>query len=128
MSLRECYDALHRLLPPVLEPLCIAWLLGWSLHARGSVVRLLETGPIPFLGIISYSLYLWQQLFTAPPIDSGNVGWLLFCPLMIAFATLSYYLVERPCARFAKRLGRVGAGQRAEAPTLIAQTRVRSAG
>jgi peptidoglycan/LPS O-acetylase OafA/YrhL len=122
------YDALHRLLPPVLEPLCIAWLLGWSLHARGSVVRLLETGPIQFLGIISYSLYLWQQLFTAPLVDYGNVGWLLFCPLMIAFAILSYYLIERPCARFAKRLGHVGAHQRTDVAALDAQPRVRSVG
>ena len=99
------YEAAHRLLPPVLEPLCIAWLLGWSLQARGAVVRLLETGPIQFLGTISYSLYLWQQLFTAPPVDYGGAGWLFFCPLMIVFAVLSYYLIERPCVRFAKRLG-----------------------
>ena len=115
------YDMLHRLLPPVLEPLCVAWLLGWSVHARGPVVRLLETGPIQFLGLISYSLYLWQQLFTAPPIDYGRSGWLLFCPLMIAFAILSYYLIERPCARVAKRLGR-SAGPRTDVPTVGARS------
>ena len=60
------YEAAHRLLPPVLMPLSVAWLLGWSLHARGTVVRMLETGPLQFLGMISYSLCLWQQLFTAP--------------------------------------------------------------
>jgi peptidoglycan/LPS O-acetylase OafA/YrhL len=92
----------HTLLPPVLEPFCVAWLLGWSLHARGALVRFLESGPIQFLGTISYSLYLWQQLFTAPPVDYG-AGWLLFFPLMILFAVLSYYLIERPCVRFAKR-------------------------
>jgi peptidoglycan/LPS O-acetylase OafA/YrhL len=81
-----------------------------------------------FLGLISYSLYLWQQLFTAPPVDYGNVGWLLFCPLMIAFAVLSYYLIERPCARFAKRLGHVGVRHRTGVATLDAQPRVRSAG
>ena len=119
------YDALHRLLPPVLEPLCIAWLLGWSLHSRGAVLRLLETGPLLFLGTISYSLYLWQQLFTAPPVDYGSTGWLLFCPLMFVFAILSYYLIERPCVRFAKRVGGGNAtqSQRARLPTLRGRTR-----
>ena len=121
------YEAAHRLLTPVLMPVSVAWLLGWSLHARGAVVRLLETGPIQFLGTISYSLYLWQQLFTAPPVDYGGAGWLLFCPLMIVFAIVSYYLIERPCVRFAKRVGGGNAaqGHRPGLPTLDRRTRAR---
>ena len=122
------YAALHRLLPPVLEPLGIAWLLGWSLHARGSLVRLLETGPIQFFGLISYSLYLWQELFTGRPTDYGAAGWLLFCPLMIVVAMLSYYLVERPCARLAKRLGSTRTAPVAAVPALGEQTRASTAG
>jgi peptidoglycan/LPS O-acetylase OafA/YrhL len=116
----------HTLLPPILEPVCVAWLLGWSLHARGKWVSLLETGPIQFLGTISYSLYLWQQLFTAPPVDYG-VGWLLFCPLMILFAVLSYYLIERPCVRFAKRFAGGNAGRGQLAP-LVQRTPAGTAG
>lgn len=122
------YEALHRLLPPVLEPLCVAWLLGWSLHARGPVVRFLETGPLQFLGTISYSLYLWQQLFTAPPVDYGSAAWLFFCPLMIVFAVISYYLIERPCARLAKRAGKTKANDSQDVPTLGEQPPAPSAG
>jgi peptidoglycan/LPS O-acetylase OafA/YrhL len=54
--------------------------------------------------MISYSLYLWQQLFTGELSDYVGKSWLTFAPLMIVFATLSYYFIERPAARFAKRI------------------------
>jgi peptidoglycan/LPS O-acetylase OafA/YrhL len=53
------------------------------------------------IGVISYSLYLWQQLFLSP------TGWLatahVIGPLLGAFAaaTLSYFCVERPLLRLA---------------------------
>jgi peptidoglycan/LPS O-acetylase OafA/YrhL len=57
---------------------------------------------VQWLGLISYSIYLWQQLFTGSP--RFYHGWSLaqspFSPLAIlACASLSYYVIERPSIR-----------------------------
>jgi peptidoglycan/LPS O-acetylase OafA/YrhL len=66
------------------------------------ICRLLRTRALVFLGTISYSLYLWQQLFNHP----GSPAFLGF-PLNIAgsvlAATASYYVVELPFLRWKQR-------------------------
>ena len=56
---------------------------------------------IAFVGVLSYSLYLWQQPFLRP-------GHALRLPLSISLivgaALSSYYLVERPMLRLRQRL------------------------
>lgn len=65
----------------------------------------LESAPFQFVGRMSYSLYLWQQLFLAAPerfIDMQPPPiWLL--PVV---AWLSLRLVERPCIDLAHRLSK----------------------
>ena len=62
---------------------------------------MLNTRVLRHLGVISYSLYLWQQMFT------GEEG-LRFFPwnllAILACAELSYWLVERPALRLRERL------------------------
>lgn len=65
------------------------------------VKRMLSTGPMVFVGLISYSLYLWHwplQVF-ANFLDQfhglGQMRWLLFVLAML-LASASYYLVEKP--------------------------------
>ena len=87
-----------------LLPVCIAWLVGSSVFHLNPLARLLESPPLQFLGMISYSLYLWQQIFSAHPSYYLTNNWLLFPPLMLLMATLSYYLVELPCIRVGKLL------------------------
>lgn len=65
--------------------------------------KLLESRPFQFVGSISYSLYLWQQLFLAAPnhylaMDAPPV-WLL--PIV---AWLSLVVIERPFIALAHRL------------------------
>jgi peptidoglycan/LPS O-acetylase OafA/YrhL len=94
--------SLNNIMPPV----CIAWLVGSSVHQSNLFTRVLTTPPLLFIGMISYSLYLWQQMFTAPRwlYISGPHNLLLIPPLMFVVATLSYYLVERPSVQLGKRL------------------------
>ena len=86
-----------------------AWLriCGSSL-ANATLPRLLLANPaIRFIGKISYSLYIWQQLFlqdyTNPSLQSIKV---LPAKYACAFAAamLSYYLVERPAIKYGRRL------------------------
>jgi peptidoglycan/LPS O-acetylase OafA/YrhL len=94
--------ALNNTIPPI----CIAWLVGSSVHQSNLFTRALAMPPLVFIGMISYSLYLWQQFFMAPRwlYISDPDSLLLIPPLMFVVATLSYYLVERPSVQLGKRL------------------------
>jgi peptidoglycan/LPS O-acetylase OafA/YrhL len=99
--------------------LIVAWLtpfliLGTVLrspvHPQNWFSRLLESPPLRYLGRISYSLYLWQQLFliTHFGADTARLGPLQAFPLnwimTFACALLSFYLIERPLIRLSHRL------------------------
>jgi len=75
-------------------------LLGAVVMAPASPLgRFLELSPVRFVGRLSYSLYIWQQLFLGPARP----------PLPVAIAAaftcawISYTLVEQPSIRFGRR-------------------------
>jgi peptidoglycan/LPS O-acetylase OafA/YrhL len=77
--------------------LCIAMLLWLAVRNPGSTVgRMLNWRPLTFVGVISYSLYLWQQIF----LQHGREGWAFRFPqnliFAVAAAVTSYYVIERP--------------------------------
>ena len=79
-----------------LENLAIAVLLLYVVFRHESPVgKILNLKPLRHLGAISYSLYLWQQLFTGPYTRSFplNILWIVVC------AEMSFFLVERPSFR-----------------------------
>lgn len=63
-------------------------------RSNAPMLQLLESLPLVFLGTISYSLYIWQQLF----MYSHQAGFPLFgaVTMSMVVATFSYYRVERP--------------------------------
>ena len=62
--------------------------LKWTLvHQLSAFARFLS--PLRYLGTISYSLYLWQQLFLGP-----HLHWWSW-PVLVVCATASYYLIEK---------------------------------
>ena len=70
--------------------------------------RLLNWAPICQVGVLSYSLYLWQQIFCSPPQDFGvdAVWWMSFPGwLFAAFAAaaVSYYAFELPLVQLRAR-------------------------
>lgn len=80
--------------------LSIDWCL---LFPGGWIGRVLNASPIAAVGIISYSIYLWQEPFLfvsrsawwqVPPVNIG---------LTVLAATASYVLIERPCLRLRAR-------------------------
>jgi len=64
--------------------------------------RFLCVRPVVFLGKLSYSLYLWQQLFLGP--IEGRLAPVRTFPINIALAFLfAFYVVERPALRLKDR-------------------------
>ena len=91
-------------------PLQMAWesflvplvLAGTVLNPTMRFSKILEAPPIRWIGRISYSLYLWQQLFLVSskmprPLPFGRVQeWPLNIVAVFVCASASYYLLERP--------------------------------
>jgi peptidoglycan/LPS O-acetylase OafA/YrhL len=94
--------------------LVLPWMVvGTALHPSGWAGRFLELAPLRWVGRISYSLYLWQQLFCIGGLQ--GVAWLgvlqtwpwNLMPLVVC-ASASYYLIERPSIRIGHRLAANG--------------------
>ncbi len=79
---------------------------GWGVY------RVLNSAVACQLGVLSYSLYIWQQLFCAPPATYGleQAWWLAFPGWLVpalGVAALSYYGFERPFLSLRARFRRV---------------------
>lgn len=80
-----------------LNSLCAAVLVFWfTQFIDNPVGRLLNSRFITWIGLLSYSLYLWQQLFLTP-LNATWTGRFPINLLMCFFAAAaSYYLIEKP--------------------------------
>ena len=90
----------YRLIVPLWESILIALLLGrTSMLSRSHTVhRILEWAPLAWLGCISYSVYLWQQL-PALVFAHSRDHLLIRIAVLAALALISYYVIELPFRR-----------------------------
>jgi len=94
----------------VLEPILHVSAAGLVLHLIQVPYRALNWVPMAWLGKISYSLYLWQELFCSNASLHG--GYFLALPAILC-ACLSYYLIEQPMLRLRDRFTKRPASQSA---------------
>lgn len=103
----------HRGLPLKLAPgesvweaLAIGSIVLWAVHhAPTPVGRALNWRPVRHLGLMSYSLYLWQQPFLFRGLKDAGPGRIAVHALAaFACAELSYFLVERPFMALRRRV------------------------
>lgn len=91
---------------------CIDWCVT---NHGGRLGRIINSRPLVFVGVISYSIYLWQQIF----LNRYSSSWLCRFPvnlLLVGIAALaSYYLVERPSLKLRQRLESRFSGGKSEA-------------
>lgn len=70
---------------------------------EGAFGRLLNSRPLRYVGVLSYSLYLWQQIFLNRHLNAIISSFPLNVVLAFGAAVASYYLVERPFLRLKDR-------------------------
>jgi peptidoglycan/LPS O-acetylase OafA/YrhL len=86
-------------LQAILLPLLV---LSTVLHSNTVQGRILESKPLRWIGWISYSLYLWQQLFFGVNFVGSPPGLALLRkpPInliaLLVCATFSHYVIEKP--------------------------------
>jgi peptidoglycan/LPS O-acetylase OafA/YrhL len=78
-------------------------------HARMLPGRVLENPVVRWIGRLSYSLYVWQQLFLVwRGWETSSMGMLQTFPLNVvaafACAIPSYYLIEKPLVKVGHRI------------------------
>jgi peptidoglycan/LPS O-acetylase OafA/YrhL len=83
----------------VLWPVMHFSIAGLLLHVVQKPYWILNVRPVEWLGRVSYSLYLWQQLFV---YGEHSQPW-YFVLFAVGLAGASYYLVEQPMLRVRER-------------------------
>ncbi|MBS0204177.1 MAG: acyltransferase [Planctomycetes bacterium] len=85
---------------------CISMLMWGMIRSEGWAARILANPILTTLGIGSYSIYLWQQLFIHP----RQTDWIHAFPQNIALslgvACLSFWWIERPFNRLKDRMAK----------------------
>lgn len=113
-----------------LVALCLLLPAVFGEGAGGAVRRLLASRALMWVGLISYSLYLWHPAIVRELVYTDldeEFGWwlpaILSAIASIVVAAISFYLVERPALRLGRRLsgrrddpGAPGAGAGLGAP------------
>jgi peptidoglycan/LPS O-acetylase OafA/YrhL len=96
-------------------PPAIGLMLLFSLGRGGWLGTFLCCKPVQAVGLTSYGIYLWQQLFTAPKAhffagsmqpyfsEAGEIIPMLL-PLLCLIVPLSYFLIEKPAMSYGKSL------------------------
>lgn len=94
-------------LDALLMPATVFFILLEATAHSGFLQQVLDAPLLRALGRVSYSVYLWQQLFLGPP-DAYPTPWLwnqwpLNILAGICCGALGYLLIEKPCARLRAR-------------------------
>lgn len=79
-------------------PCLIALIIGAAIERKGAF---LNSAPVVWVGLLSYSLYLWQQPFLV--FDGPLNNFLVRMLLTFVMAYVSYRLVEQPMLRLRSR-------------------------
>ena len=95
--------------------LCVLAPAVFGATRAGFAQRVLGWPPLLWVGLVSYSLYLWHPAIAQKIIYTDldeSIGWfgpaVLVCIASIVVAAVSFYAIERPALRLGRRLASGG--------------------
>jgi peptidoglycan/LPS O-acetylase OafA/YrhL len=84
--------------------IAITYLIASFMEIRtGVIFKFLNWKPVTWIGVLSYSLYIWQQMFLGMSGSDGRriwERWPLNIICLFVIACCSYYFVESPMLKF----------------------------
>lgn len=90
------------------ESFAIANVIWYCVNTSTGVLgRFLNSRPLVHIGVISYGLYIWQQIFLLRALDGA--GWIRVCTHLIALfvvAEVSHRVIEMPMIRYGRQVQR----------------------
>jgi peptidoglycan/LPS O-acetylase OafA/YrhL len=98
---RKIAGFISQSLSPTITAFCIGGVLIYVTGDRDSIaVKILNNRVVRHVGVLSYSLYLWQQIFMSRELSLLPYGYLY----TFGMAEFSFWLVEKPSLRLRSRL------------------------
>ncbi|KGO92510.1 acyltransferase family protein [Flavobacterium subsaxonicum] len=82
-------------------------LIFWCIYIPSKVANVLNSRVLVQIGILSYSLYIWQQLFLTNRTDLWVNKFPQNIIIVVFVAFISYYVVEKPILNIKKRFKKV---------------------
>ena len=102
-------------IPPFGESILVGWMIHTTAHGNVAIAqKVLNWSPLARIGVMSYSLYVWQTPLSALPHSTPLSGALVLV-LLCLFTAGSFYLIERPSRKLGARIARRGS----QAPILV---------
>jgi len=77
-----------------------------TVQGHGPLVAIVSNAWMQKLGLISYSVYLWQQLFTGEAQLYTSMPWLSFPLFLFIPAIISYRFIEKPAVDLGRQVSR----------------------
>ena len=94
------FTKIYWLVSETIMNIAVALSTDWAMrHSTSAVGRFLNLPTVSFLGVLSYSLYLWQQLFLNRSSNSPYCAFPLNILLALAATLVSYLMIEAPFLR-----------------------------
>ena len=85
-------------------PVALAFIFFATINGRGLLASAAKVDMIRRVGLVSYSLYLWQQVFAGRPETYDAPSPLAYWGLLFPVAWLSYVVIEQTGVRIGRRL------------------------
>jgi peptidoglycan/LPS O-acetylase OafA/YrhL len=101
MVSQACFYIIGQSITNIGIVLCIDWCVR---NSDKGISRFLNWRPIVHIGVLSYSLYLWQNAFLNPDWNAWPAKLPINILLAFALAVASYHLVEQPVLKLRHRL------------------------
>lgn len=80
---------------------CIQWAM---MNREGQVGRVLNSRVLSYIGVVSYSVYLWQQVFLSPIPGPLSFRFPVNLVLVAGASLFSFYVIERPGLELRRRI------------------------